>query len=371
LAGLATIYADNQGATPLTNPFQVDTNGKGFFYAASGLYTVVANGGTLASPVVYINQNLLLAAGGGAVNQVNGTSLSSQSLLNLVQGANITLSASGGNVTINGTAAATAFKVNSSTASSQTVQNLIAGTGLTITDGGSGNITFASTSALALKVNGTANSSQSVLNLIAGANVSITDGGSGAITIAASLPAFQTNSAPLASAATVNFQQGSGIVITNPSAGIVNIASSLSSLLQTQTVTLTAAQIIALNATPVQLVAAPGAGLINIPLSMVFEFDAVPVTSPPSTGAFAGVHTADLSVYYNTTKVSNLKGDSTGLLDQTAQTFEQAAPATTTIFSTSAQAVNQAVMLYNNGTAYTGGGASTLNVTVFYATVAV
>jgi hypothetical protein len=221
LTGLATLFQDQAGSIPLANPFTVDTNGSGVFYAAGGLYTVVATGGTLAAPKVLINQSLLLAAGGGAVNEVNGVPLTSQSVLNLVQGSGVTLSPSGGNVIINASAASIVFKVNGTAASSQTVQNLIAGAGMTITDGGAGAITFASSTALAIKVNGVAAGSQTILNLKAGVFTTIVDDGVGGITIDAVLPAFQFNGSPLTAQAPVNFVNGTCINVANPSAGQV------------------------------------------------------------------------------------------------------------------------------------------------------
>jgi hypothetical protein len=360
---LASIYSDNAGADALPNPFTLDGNASGWFYATEGLYTVVIVGSTLATPLIFVDQALLTTSAGGTTFETNGVANTNQALLNLVQGANITLSASGGNITISGTAAAVSFEINGTAASSQVVQNLIAGSGMTITDGGSGDITFASTGGVTLQVNGTPNSDQSLLNLFDGANVTITDAGSGKVTIASAYPIFQANSTPLTSSGTINFSPGTGITITNPSAGNVLITSTTSDEVQQVTVTLTASQIIALNGTPFQLVPAPGAGFINVPISVMFEFNEV-------GAAFAGVSTNDLLVYYNTTKSTNLTGTSTGLLDQTVQTFEQCTPGTTNIFSTNAQAVNQPIMLSSPST-FTGGGTSTLDVTVFYITVAV
>jgi hypothetical protein len=221
LGGLAPLYADSGGVTPITNPFNVDSNGSGFFYAAGGLYTVVATGGTLAAPVVYIDQSLVTAAASGAVNEVNGVPLATQTVLNLVQGANITLSASGGNVTLNASAAPITFKVNGTSASSQVLQNLAAGAGITLTDSGVGTITFASTGALSLEVNGADNVSQALLNLIAGSNITLADNGVGGVTITAVQPAFQYNGTALTAQTPINFVNGTGISVANPSAGQV------------------------------------------------------------------------------------------------------------------------------------------------------
>jgi hypothetical protein len=282
----------------------------------------------------------------------------------LVQGANITIASVGGNITISGTAAKVQFQINGSNASSQVLQNLIAGSGITISDGGGGAITIASSGGISLEVNGTPNGDQSLLNLVNGANVTITDEGSGSVSIAAAYPIFQVNSTPLTSSGTVNLQAGAGILITNPSAGNIQIAQTGSAVLTSSTLTLTAAEVLALDVTPIQLVPAPGAGIILVPQFAVYEFDVA--GSPP--GEFANTHSNDLQIYVNTTQVGNLQASSAGLIDQSQQTFETANASATNIFGDVAEIVNQPIMLFNNSSAYTGGGSSTLTVTVYYTT---
>ncbi len=97
----------------------------------------------------------------------------------------ITAAAAGGNP---GPPAATIMlETNGALNAIQTLLNLISGANITLTADGAGGVTIASTStSVLLETNSVANASQSILNLIAGTNVTITDGGGGAITIAAS-----------------------------------------------------------------------------------------------------------------------------------------------------------------------------------------
>jgi hypothetical protein len=363
---LASIYSDNAGSDPLPNPFMLDGNANGWFYAVDGLYTVVVTGSTLNAPLILVDQSLISASGSGTVFQTNGSANPNQALLNLVQGSNITLAVSGGNVTISGTAAGVAFKNNGTNNSSQTVLNLVSGTGITLTDGGGGAITIASTGGVTFKVNGTPNADQTLLNLFDGANITVTDAGSGKVTIASGYPIFQANSTPLTSSGTINFQQGSGVVITNPSAGTVNIAvaSSFQPVLQQATVLISSAQLLALRATPVSLIVAQGSSSVIVVDSVVLEF--IPDTTPYST-----VSTADLAVYVDTTKATTFTGDSTALIDQSAKTFEILSPTAAKFFTTDAHSDNTACFIANvSGAEYTAGN-GTLNVTVNYYVVQV
>ncbi len=363
---LATIYSDNAGSDPLPNPFKLDGNGNGWFYAVDGLYTVVVNGGTLNAPLILVDQSLISASGSGTVFETNGVTNSTQALLNLVQGSNITITETGGNVTISGAASAITFKTNGTNNSSQTLFDLSAGAGITLTDEGSGVIQISVSGGLSLEVNGTPNASQALLNLVNGSHVTITDAGGGDVSIAADYPGFQANSTPLSSTATINFQQGAGILITNPSAGTVNIAvaPSYQPVLQQVQVTLSSAELLALHATPIQVLPAQGSNTVIVVDNVVLEF--VPNTTP-----YASVATSDLAVYVDTTKATTFTGDSTGLIDQTAKTFELFAKSTTNFFTTDAHSDNQPCMIANVGAGNFTAGDGTVVVTVNYYVLAV
>jgi len=96
---LAAIYGDSEGITPLTQPLTTDGFGHTYFYVASGLYTVViVNNGVIQQ--VYADQLI----GDVITLETNGTPNGSQTLLDLVEGTNISLVDDGfGNVTVTNT----------------------------------------------------------------------------------------------------------------------------------------------------------------------------------------------------------------------------------------------------------------------------
>lgn len=358
--GLATIYSDNAGSYPQSNPFQLDGNGNGWFYAVEEQYTIVINGGTLSAPAILPDQNLVLVASGGATFQTNGVNNSLQTLLNLVQGSNITVTAAGGNITIAGTAAPVTLKTNGTNNGSQVILNLVNGSGMSITDNGSGSITFASTGGVTLQVQGVPNGDQSLLNIKHGTHTTVTDDGVGGVTIEAVLPVFQQNTTPLTTQTPVNFQNGANIQITNPSAGNVQVAVvGITDAVQIATLAITSAQIKTLRATPLTILGAQGPLTLIEPLKVTLEF--IPVTT-----AYATVSTADIAVYVATTKATNFTGDSTGLLDQTVKTFESLTPTAAKSFTTDTLSDNQPLKIANvAGAEYTLGD-GTLLVTVYY-----
>lgn len=73
---------------------------------------------------------------------------------------------------------------------SQTLLNLVAGANILLSDNGAGDITISSTggrgTSLTLEINGALNGSQTLLNLVAGLGITLTDDGAGDITIAVS-----------------------------------------------------------------------------------------------------------------------------------------------------------------------------------------
>lgn len=362
---LATIYSDADGTAPLPNPFALDGNGNAWFYAVQAQYTVVIDGGTLAGPVILPDQNLLLTSGAGALFQTNGVTNDSQTLYNLVQGSNITITQSAGNITVNGTAAPITFKINGTNASSQILQNLIGGSGIDISDGGSGNITISATTAVELQTNGTPNGDQSLLNIKNGTHLTWTDDGVGGVTGIVAWPIFQQNTTPLTTQTPVNFQNGANLQITNPSAGVVQFdVTGITDAVQVATLALTSAQIKTLRATPLTILGAQGPLTLIEPLKVTLEF--IPVTTP-----YATVSTADVAVYVATTKATNFTGDSTALIDQTVKTFESLTPTAAKSFTTNALSTNQPLMIANvSGAEYTAGD-GTLLVTVYYVLTAV
>lgn len=69
-APLATIYSDNAGANPVTQPLQTDGNGNFFFYAATGTYTLVYFDSLNRIPENVYPDQQVVTQGGGSVSSV-------------------------------------------------------------------------------------------------------------------------------------------------------------------------------------------------------------------------------------------------------------------------------------------------------------
>ncbi len=87
---LATIYSNSSG-TPLVNPVIADGNGNGFFYAASGLYTILYDDPFDRIPVqIYPDQNVPTPGSGGGSGTVTSVALTTPAFLS-VTGSPITV----------------------------------------------------------------------------------------------------------------------------------------------------------------------------------------------------------------------------------------------------------------------------------------
>lgn len=186
---LATIYSDNAGSDSLSNPFYADGNGNYYFYAAAGTYTVVITGGTLASPIILPDQQLINSVSGVTL-QTDGTNNSTQTLLNLAEGTGIALAESGGTVTITATAPLT-LETNGTQNGSQTLLNLQSGGGVTLVDDGSGDITITATAGTTFRANGSNLSNQSLVDF-RGSGITITPNSDGTLTFTG-LPIYLSN----------------------------------------------------------------------------------------------------------------------------------------------------------------------------------
>ena len=123
--------------------------------------------------------------------------------------------------------------------------------------------------------------------------------------------------------------------------------------------TITSAQLLALNATPVTIVGAPGANLAIIPMGAY-------LTLPYNSAAYAGVAAGeDLSFKYtNAAGAEVLFVEATGFLDQTSTQRRYASPVSTLI----TPVVNAPIVLHMLvGEVITGN--SPLKVRFFYRTV--
>ena len=118
----ATIYSD-QGVTPVSQPLVCDGFGHTFYYALPGIYTVaVFYGGKLQQ--VYVDQSIGAVGSSGFPSlalYTNGTPNFNQSVLNLIQGAGITI---------------TTDNLGNSTFTSTGVSGANAGTGMSVSNTG-------------------------------------------------------------------------------------------------------------------------------------------------------------------------------------------------------------------------------------------
>lgn len=132
-------------------------------------------------------------------------------------------------------------------------------------------------------------------------------------------------------------------------------------------VTLTAAEVKALAATQKTLVAAPGAGKMLQFISATLKLNYGSEAFTESADNLAIKYTDDSGVAVSQTI------ESTGFIDQTADTYTNALPALNAIVAASA-AENQPLVLDNTGDGEIAGNASndsTLTVAIVYATVSI
>jgi hypothetical protein len=141
--------------------------------------------------------------------------------------------------------------------------------------------------------------------------------------------------------------------------------------LQAASVTLTAAQIKALKATPIQIIPAPGAGkAINLIQAVwQYKFGTVPYGNVPSfPTATLDISQGDI----NTSDFGLAAAFAEGFLDQNqnmVQIQPQIPPSGVGIVGTQAEIENVAVHLGNSGPSEFTNGDGTLTVTVYYTVV--
>lgn len=136
--------------------------------------------------------------------------------------------------------------------------------------------------------------------------------------------------------------------------------------LKVATVNLTSAQIKALRETPYALVAAPGAGKVNIVESITLQLN--------YGGTNVFTESADNFVVQYGDSGTDITAaiENTGFIDQSADTVAVIRPATIAAMAAATAGVNEVVELFNTGDGEIGGNAAndnTLNVTVAYRTV--
>lgn len=157
-----------------------------------------------------------------------------------------------------------------------------------------------------------------------------------------------------------------GDVLTSQGAGQPSVFAPLGGLGQIQyaTLTLTAAQIRALNTTPIQMVAAPGSGKVLVPLYM---YGLLTYGGTPLTGAFPQ---SSITLAYGGTNMA-IQFSAIGFVSATQDVYSWATQNTLAVNGgyPKAGVQNQPLTFTNPGAAFTGGGTSTINVVLAYTTI--
>ena len=127
-----------------------------------------------------------------------------------------------------------------------------------------------------------------------------------------------------------------------------------SSMIQTATVEISSAQLKALNGTPIQLVAAPGADKFVDFLGAVIGLNYATAAMDDPTGD------GDLQIRYDAGTVASLTVEAAGFIDAAANAASTCKPLATDVIIVA----NKKLELYNDGAEYTAGGGSTATLTV-------
>jgi hypothetical protein len=130
------------------------------------------------------------------------------------------------------------------------------------------------------------------------------------------------------------------------------------------TVTMTAAQFRALSSIPFQLVAAQGAGAVIVPITVMGKVNV-------GSAAFGGGSAVILAYGSTAANPTNIRFDS-GTFDSATSGYYLPtfiAPSTSGIPLTSIE--NQGLYISVNSSAFTGGGTSTVVITVFYSVISI
>lgn len=306
--GLATIYSDN-GITPLANPFTADANGQFAFYAANNRYDAVLSnnaGSGPASPITI--SDILLndpAGGGGTVNSVFGRTGTVIAQTGDYLVAQVTGAAPLASPALTGTPTAPTPTIGDNTTklattafvtaafTSPPVTSVFTRTGAVVAV--SGDYTVA-------QVTGAAPLASPTFTGVPAAPTA----GFGTNTTQLATTAFVQAAIPATGVTTFNSRSGAVVPVSGdygvaqvtgaaplaspsltgtPTAPTASIGDSSTKLATTQfvqqaglsptifaSVTLTSAQLKALNGTPITLVAAPGVGFVIYPIQIVLEY---------------------------------------------------------------------------------------------------
>ncbi len=151
---------------------------------------------------------------------------------------------------------------------------------------------------------------------------------------------------------------------------IANLASA-SNVILSASVTLTASQVNALKTTPIQVVAAPGAGIFINVIQSVWNLTRSSSFSGGSTNYAVGF-SISTAAFYETEIDPSLITSSSSQVATISYSYFRANTGSVGFPVTTANSANKALFVLNRGAAdSTGGSGSTLTVTVFYTLVTV
>lgn len=254
---LASIFTDSTGVTPLANPLSTDNLGNYFFYAAPGTYTVQIYGAQLLEQQVFPDQEVV-APGGGSVTSValtapaeftvTGSPITGSGTLAIAKATQNANTVYAGPAS--GSAAAPTFRALVS-ADISAIAGTVTSVALTATT---------PTDILTASITGSPVTSSGTLALtLTKANQSANQVFAGATSGGASPPAFRA-------------------LVAADIPGTV---------LSSATVALTSANILALDGTPITLVAAQGVGNTIVPLHIIVTFTGGSVAYTDAGGAMS------------------------------------------------------------------------------------
>lgn len=160
---------------------------------------------------------------------------------------------------------------------------------------------------------------------------------------------------------TSSFIKDAAITTAKLASSSVTSAKLDASMLKSVAFTVSSAELLALNATPKSLVAAPGAGNIHIPVTIAIKLTY-------ATAAYAGIAAGEdlIVAYTNASGAQGIVVETTGFLDQASDQLRLANAVAAAITPVANAAL---VLALASGEITTGGGA--LSGTLWYRTVAI
>lgn len=308
---------------------------------------IVLGSGTSAVTVTAVGTNNQVLIGQSAADPIWTTNLSLPGTLDVASGlttlssltavGTTNINASGAAVTTIGTGGTGAVNIGNATGNTAITGTLTITDPLDVAQGGTGLATITDHSVMVGSGTG------DVTPITVGTNGQLLVGSTGAD------PVFATAGSSLSSIVNT---LGAGTFSQDVSANWLRVA----------TVTIATGDVLTMATTPVEIIAAPGAGnfIEFLGAQLILDYNSVPYTESGDNMAFRYTNGSGVIV--------SQAIESTGFIDQTADTITNALPKIDAIVSASG-AVNAALVLDNTGTDF-GAGNSPLIVKVSYRIIA-